>query len=176
MLPTYEQVLANAEKLTATPVVIEAFWDGDTSGWYVTLTAVIRDEQPDARGYRDRSPTGYRDHFLMTLQGDNGDLRLFNGHVPPWPESVRAREIGEQLAARFGVPFYFACPDWPETDTPRWWRRHEATPCGRCGVPLIQEGERCPWRGRCYYCHLAEEREARARQAEPGAAAGGGAT
>jgi hypothetical protein len=160
VLPTYEQAIAIAEKLTAAPVAFEAFWDGDTSGWYVALTAVIHDGQPDALARPDRTPTGYRDHFLMTLQGDSGDLRLFNGQVPPWPEAVRAREIGEQLAVHFGVPFYFACPNWPETDTPRWWRRHEASPCTRCGVPLLQEGERCPWRGRCYYCHLAEEREA----------------
>jgi hypothetical protein len=156
MLPSREALVAKADTLSERPAAFEAFWDGDTGGWYVTLVAVL--------------PTGagYRDHFLATLR-DGGDLRLFNGQVPPWPEARRAGEAGAELAARFGVPFYFPSPGWPEDDCPRWADRDRGYPCGRCGVPLLQRPE-CPWRGVCYRCQLAIEREAAAHGGELGGA------
>jgi hypothetical protein len=141
-----EQLLAKAAALPEPPVAFEAQWDGDSSGWGGELNAVLRSEG------------GYDSRCLAFLRG-GGDIRLFNGQVPPWPEAKLAAAVGAELAKRFGVPFYFACPDWPESDTPRWWRRHEATPCACCGVPLLQDDDRCPRRGQCYHCHLSKERD-----------------
>lgn len=146
MLPSREQLLAKADALPERPVAIEASWDGDSSGWYVCLTAILKTD------------TGYRDSHLWALQ-DGGDLRLFNGHVAPWSEAVLAREIGDELAAKFGVPFYFPSPNRPESDCPRWWEQDQGSPCRRCGILLLQRRDPCPWRGVCYFCHLEEERE-----------------
>jgi hypothetical protein len=145
MLPTREQLLAKAEALPERPVAFEAFWDGDTTGWFVTLSAILK------------NGTGYRDSFLGAMR-DGGDIRLFNGQVPPWGEAQLAREVGEELAVRFGVPFYFPSPNHPEEDCPRWWEQGQGYLCRRCGILLLQQ-KTCRWRGVCYYCHLEEERE-----------------
>src|SRR5262245_57424494 len=126
MLPIREQLLAEAGALPERPVAFEAFWDGDTSGWFVTLSAILKSE------------TGYRDSFLGMIRG-GGDIRLFNGQAPPWGEARLAREVGDELAARFGVPFYFPSPNHPEDECPRWWEQHQGYPCRRCGILLLQE-------------------------------------
>ena len=92
------------------------------------------------------------------MRGAGGDIRIFNGQVPPWPEAVRPKEAGEDLAARLGIPFFFASPQHPEDRCPRWWEQSQAYPCRRCGIPLLQ-CDPCPWRGACYSCHLAEQKE-----------------
>lgn len=152
MIPTREALLEKAAGIPTPPVAVEAFWDGDTTGWCVVLT-MIYVERP-ARELR------YREFNLAAMRGTDGDLRLFNGEVPPWPEAAQAREIGEELSRRLGVPFFFASPDHPEDSCPRWWERDQAYPCGQCGIPLLQR-EPCPWRGVCYHCHLARDREAK---------------
>jgi hypothetical protein len=40
-------------------------------------------------------------------------------------------------------------------------------PCRRCGIPLLQRGDPCRWRGVCYYCHVDEEREKKEAQWTP---------
>jgi hypothetical protein len=146
MMPTREELLATADALPARPVAIEAFWDGDTTGWRVELVAVLP------------AGAGVRNHHLASLR-DGGDIRLFNGQVPPWPEARLASVVGAEVAGRLGVPFYFPSPDHPEDDCPAWADRERGYPCGRCGIPLLQR-DGCPWRGVCYHCHLAQEREA----------------
>jgi hypothetical protein len=146
MLPTLEQLMEKADTLPQAPVAFEAFWDGDSSGWSVVLSAILHGE------------TGFRDHFLWAMQ-DAGDIGLFTGQAPPWGEARLAQRAGDKLAARFKVPFYFPSPDHPEDDCPRWWERSQGSPCRRCGIPLLQRHDPCPWRGVCYFCHLQEERE-----------------
>jgi hypothetical protein len=146
MLPSREQLMEKADALPQAPVAFEAFWDGDSGGWYVVLTAILKGE------------SGFRDHCLWAMQ-EGGDLRLFNGQAPPWGEARLAQQVGEGLAAKFGVPFYFPSPNHPEDDCPRWWEQAQGSPCRRCGIPLLQRHDPCPWRGVCYYCYLEEERE-----------------
>jgi hypothetical protein len=145
-----DDILAKAAAIPQSPVAIEAFWDGDSSGWFVVLTAIIERASPQHPGYREFD--------LACLRGAGGDLRLFNGQVPPWPEARLAHEAGQQVAARLGVPFYFPSPDYPEDQCPRWWEQDRGYPCRRCGIPLLQH-DPCPWRGVCYQCHLALEHE-----------------
>jgi hypothetical protein len=158
MLPKLEQIMAKADALTQPPVAFEAFWDGDSNGWFVTLTAIMK------------VGDNYQDHYLGAMR-DGGDLRLFNGQVPPWPEAQLARKAGEELAARFGVPFYFPSPDHPEEYCPRWWEQAQGIPCRRCGILLLQANS-YPWPGICYDCHLVEEREARETKWSPEERAG----
>lgn len=150
MIPTREALLEKAAQCPLPPVAIEAFWDGDTTGWFVVLTMLYRD--PSASGRQ------YGEFCVAAMRGWDGDLRIFNNQVPPWPEAGRAREVGEELAAALGVPFYFPSPHRPEDDCPRWWEQDQGYPCRGCGVLLLQR-EGCPWRGVCYSCHLQEERE-----------------
>ncbi|MER5934509.1 hypothetical protein [Streptomyces sp. NPDC002054] len=78
-------------------VAIEAVWDGDTvHDWFVLLIAVL-DE-----------PAGEK--CLATVYNRPG----------PHTEAARAREAGRALAGHLGVPFYFASPDAPDDNAPRW--------------------------------------------------------
>lgn len=142
-----EALIARVRKLPEPPVAIEAMWDGDTDGWFVDLCAVVRIDG------------AYSERCLQRCRGGS-DARLFNGQVPPWPETIEAGEAGRWLAAELGVPFHFPSPDRPEDDCPHWWQIAESYPCGSCGLPLLQRSD-CPWRGTCYECHLKLERQTR---------------
>jgi hypothetical protein len=145
VLPSRDELLAKVADLAEPPLAFEAQWDGDSGGWGIVLAAVLR------------AGPGFRSHNLAFLRG-GGDFRLFNGQVPPWPEARLAAEVGAELAERFGVPFYFPSPDHPEDDCPDWVDRERGSPCRRCGILLLQH-DPCPWKGVCYHCHLAEEKE-----------------
>jgi hypothetical protein len=146
-MPSPDEELERAKaRLPAATVAIEAYWDGDTSGWFVVLAAVVKGD------------AGYKGTSLWCSQGN--DFRLFNGQVPPWGEAGRATELGQALATPLGVPFYFPSPDHPEDNCPRWWEQDKGAPCRRCGIPLLQR-DSCPWRGLCHHCHVAEKQEAK---------------
>jgi hypothetical protein len=147
--PTVEGVLAAIESSGASPQAVEAFWDGDTEGWFVVLSAAC--VVPPSNEPVDL-------HLGMICHG--GDIRLFTGDVPPWPEAVSAQSLGHAVSARLGIPFYFPSPMHPEDACPRWRERDLGVPCRACGIPLLQD-QGCPWLGTCYDCHLREEREAR---------------
>lgn len=143
----YRELLEQLGGMSPRPVALEALWDGDTQGWFVDLFAVTR------------SAASYESRYLQTFSG-GGDIRVFNGQVPPWPEAQLAAKIGQQLADALGIPFHFPSPSEPEDDCPHWWQLGESSPCTRCSIPLLQKAE-LPWRGVCYRCHLALETEAR---------------
>jgi hypothetical protein len=136
---TREAILEAAKSLRA-PKAIQAYWDGDTHGWFVILAAV--------------------DERVIAVIREGGDIRLFDGTVPPWPEAVLAKQVGEEIAARFGIPFWFPAVDHPEDDAALYEDRDRAIPCRVCAIPLIQK-DPCPWKGTCYRCHLEGERAAK---------------
>ena len=149
MIPTQQELIKKASQVPSAPIAIEAFWDGDTDGWYIILTMIYHhNSQENSRRFKE--------YDLACMRGSGGDLRIFNGLTPPWPEAQFATQVGEELAKKFGVPFFFASPNYPEDDCPRWWERDKAYPCRRCGIQLLQR-ETCSWVGICYSCHLAEE-------------------
>ncbi len=149
--PTREELIRKASNIPSRPVAVEAFWDGDTAGWFVVLTMIY-----SKRASFFGSST-FCEYNLTAMRGPDGDLRLFNGTVPPWPEANFASEVGNELAKHYRVPFYFASPNQPEDACPRWWERDKGYPCGVCGILLLQR-EPCPWRGTCYRCHLASSK------------------
>lgn len=160
---TRDQLVARAAKIPPKPVAVEAWWDGDSTGWFVVIDAVYE----DCGWFRST----YSAVNIGCLQGDGGDLRVFNGVVPPWPEARLAAEVGQELAGRLGVPFYFPSPNHPEEDCPRWSDHGRGVPCQRCGIPLLQP-ETCRWLGLCYQCMLADEREKKEAQWTPEERAG----
>lgn len=101
-----ESLLTKVASLPTAPEAIEAIWDGDTFGWLVVLLAVSRT---------------LRTEYTLTMIRHGGDLRLFNGEVPPWPDAEEAARLGAALANRLAVPFHFASPHTPDDDAPRWW-------------------------------------------------------
>lgn len=139
-----EKILDKVKSLTSSPMVFQADWDGDSTGWFVRFSAVTEDGQT---------------HFLGIFS-EGGDIRLFNGQVPPWPEAMAAQRLGQELAGQYGAEFYFPSPDHPEEDCPHWKQRDKGYPCRRCNTLLLQD-PLCPWHGLCFHCHLGEEREQR---------------
>ncbi|HEX2357609.1 MAG TPA: hypothetical protein VHI50_14285 [Micromonosporaceae bacterium] len=104
-----ETLLGRVAGIGWAPDAIEAVWDGDTHGWLVLLVAVR--ENP-------------RTESTLAIVRHGGDLRVFNGQVPPWSEAEEATHLGRALAERLRVPFYFASPEEPDVDVPRWWDVH----------------------------------------------------
>ncbi len=85
MMPSREELLLKASRIPGQPVAVEAFWDGDTQGWFVVLTMI----------YRERRSLGFlfsrgrlREYDLASMRGTDGDLRIFNGHVPLGPRPL----------------------------------------------------------------------------------------
>ncbi len=104
------QVAVIEERLShlgANVLAIEALWDGDTSGWFLTMSAVV-----DEAGSR-------RAMALGALRAGS-DMRLFNGSVPPWPEAQTASALGARLAAEHGAAFWFPSPEEPDCECPCW--------------------------------------------------------
>ncbi|WP_031079832.1 hypothetical protein [Streptomyces sp. NRRL S-118] len=88
---------ARAAVLPGRVAAVEALWDGDTvHDWFVLLVAVL--DTPDGEG-----------HLATVYHRPDG--------APP---GVAAAEAGRALADRLGVPFFFASPDVPDDDAPRW--------------------------------------------------------
>lgn len=150
-----EEVQSTVEKLSALPklpVVIEALWDGDTSGWRAEVWAIT--EEPSQNHFR------YKGYFLASFPETGSDWRLPKYQGLKSIGGAKALELTNILSAKFGVSSFFASPHNPEDQCVRWWEQDKGYPCQRCGVLLLQSGE-CPWRGLCYHCHLDEEREQR---------------
>ena len=109
----------------------EAQWDGDTDGWVLYMSAITADFQSH--------PLGRVSH--------GGDIRLFQGEVPPWPEGVTAQRLGDELSQRFHAEFYFPSPHHPEDECPPFNERSRGSLCRRCGTVLLSQDEWCPSRG-----------------------------
>jgi hypothetical protein len=142
-----QQLLDQLQRMRPSLVAIEALWDGDTHGWYVILSAVVVANDV----YSSR---------VLEVFRSGGDIRIFQGAVPPWPEAIETAAMGQRLAEAFGVPFHFPSPEYPEDQCPHWYQLAESYSCRRCAIPLLQPLD-CPWRGVCFHCHLELEREAR---------------
>lgn len=147
MMKTAAEIFEAVLALPRPPVAVQAWWDGDSEGWMVCIDAVHAYGQ------------SFGSESIACLRGSDGDLRLFNGGVPPWPEAQIASEAGRLIESRLKIPFFFPSPEEPEEDCPRWWDRHLAKPCLACGKLLLQE-PKIPWLGYCYKCHLKNERSA----------------
>jgi hypothetical protein len=106
------QLVETVTAITDPVVAVEALWDGDTQGWFVRLYAIVRRPSRHHSCFDEQPLAGFR---------HGGDLRLFRGEVPPWPEAAEALAKGEATARSIGVPFYFASPDAPDDGLPRWW-------------------------------------------------------
>jgi hypothetical protein len=103
---TLDTALASIQSSGASPQAVEAFWDGDTEGWFVILSAACI------------VPFGDELDLDLGVFRHGGDTRLFNGQAPPWSEAASAQSLGEAVSARLGIPFYFPSPVHPEERLP----------------------------------------------------------
>lgn len=87
---SFEVLAPKVSNLTGKIACIEALWDGDTDGWFIRLSAITLEGEQ------------YKEHFLACITKGN-DSRVFNGQVPPWPESAHAMDVGQRLAASVGA-------------------------------------------------------------------------
>ena len=147
-----DEVMKKADALPKHPVIIEAYWDGDSDGWMAIVSAIV--EEPSQQHPQ------YKEYNLAGLRGSGGNMRLFNNQVPPWLESQNAIELGKILSEKFDVPFYFPCSDWPDDDCARWWEQDKAKPCEQCGK-LIVQADFVHYHGICYQCFLKREKNKR---------------
>jgi hypothetical protein len=113
-LPEWSAKLARRlAALPDSPVALEACWDGDTSGWFVVLCAITA--RPSSSHPR------YSSTDLMVIQPRIRDRDHFNEKGSLRPDAWLASEIGGALARERGIAFYFAGPDRPDDEQPRWW-------------------------------------------------------
>ncbi|MGJ7558567.1 hypothetical protein ACSFBI_31725 [Variovorax sp. RB3P1] len=104
---SFENLQSKIDALTGKLACIQALWDGDTNGWFVRMSAIVENSGE------------YSEHHLGTFT-QGGDIRLFNGQVPPWPEAVAASEIGGRLAMHFNAMFHFPSPAEPNDSCAAW--------------------------------------------------------
>lgn len=140
---------ARIESVQGKHVALQALWDGDTGGWYLRIE-LVSDTTPKSKWWRtepDCSST------LLDSLRCGGDIRLFQGKVPPWPEAVVAQRAGTKVAQALGLDFYFPSPDDPDDDCPDWWDRADAVRCDACGKPIVRRD----LASRCNPCELREK-------------------
>ena len=99
--PTYNQFITKINSFEGTPKVIEALWDGDTTGWFLVIYVILEKKNLLSK-YTSREQVG------VIRKG--GDIRIFQGKVPPYPESEIAIEIGKYFNDLYGTEFYVTAP------------------------------------------------------------------
>ncbi|MDF1665984.1 MAG: hypothetical protein P1V97_29780, partial [Planctomycetota bacterium] len=151
----YKQCIDLANQLQSQARVLEALWDGDSQGWCLELFLTTV----------DNSGSEKRSHFESLNYGS--DLRLFNGQVPPWPESIVAQGLGARLSQEFNCVIWFPSPEHPDDDCPAYSERHLAIPCADCCKLIMPiESPDIP-KDLCYSCQDSR-REKERRLKEPG--------
>jgi len=152
--PTVAELIQQVTKLKVRPRAFQALWDGDSKGWGLHLQIV------------HRSRLAYRSTTLVFLRF-GGDIRLFNGQVPPWPESAVGAELGEALARHYGVPFFFPSPGEPDDGCPNWWEQDEAIRCEDCQKLIIPRDRPYLPKEVCSHCHMRRRADDEVRRDAP---------
>jgi hypothetical protein len=106
------KIFEKVEAIGSRIVVFESRWVKN-KGWGVIISAIV--EEPSAN-----HPL-YSEIPLDFIQGFGGDMRIYIRDVPPWSEVEEARDIGDELALKYNLPYYHNVPDEPNEDVIRWW-------------------------------------------------------
>ncbi len=147
-----EELLGEVAARDGVPAVLEATWDGDTQGWFLDLALICRLGDGDGE-------SRYRRHYLRSLRF-GGDIRLFSGEVPPWPEVRVARRLWERLRAARDVELWLPAEE-PDDDCPGWLERHQAIACRVCGKPILPRVSPHVPTDVCHPCTHERARQAR---------------
>ncbi|SEN38855.1 hypothetical protein SAMN04488505_11033 [Chitinophaga rupis] len=147
-ITSFETLEQEIEKVPGKPVVLEALWDGDTNGWFLYI-----DLYTETGRFFWKKTTAV--HLGIISMG--GDIRLFNGQVPAWPEAVLAKAIGEKAAEKYGLTFYFPSDKEPDDNCPSWTQRHLAINCADCNKLILPTNSPYLPKEICHHCHLERE-------------------
>ena len=77
------------KQLKERPVAIEAYWDGDTRGWFLVLVAILDGSS--------RWHPKYTEYDIVILRHEE-TIHLFDNNIPPLPEA----EVGSILSKTAG--------------------------------------------------------------------------
>lgn len=153
---TYEAAVRTIDLIGGVPIAVEAQWDGDSRGWFLMMFVIIRNEISEQ---------------LETYNLGNislgGDIRLFQGIVPPYPEAALAEEIGNKLKEKYNLEFFFPSPVNPDDNCPRWAEKDKAINCQDCDKLIIPRDSPYLPKEICYHCHLKREQNQRIINEEP---------
>jgi hypothetical protein len=145
------------QKVPGQPTVLEALWDGDTQGWFLILN--LYSETGKFIWKKETSQ-----HLGIVSFG--GEIRLFNGKVPSWPETELAKEWGQKAAEKYGLTFYFPSDKEPDDNCPSWTQKHLAIKCADCGKLIIPTDSPYLPKDICYHCHLSRDQNERIKRNE----------
>jgi len=153
---TYKEAVKKINSIGGKPIAVEAQWDGDTQGWFLCMFVIVR------KGFSKKIES----HYLGTISL-GGDIRLFQGTVPPYPESIIAQKIGKKLIKKYGIEFFFPSPDNPDDDCPRWTEKDKAINCKDCNKLIMPTDSPYLPKEICYNCNLVRESNQRIINEEP---------
>jgi hypothetical protein len=147
-ITTFEKLDHAIQKPGGKPVLLEALWDGDTTGWHLCLFTSVKS------GVFNKSISR---HFIgrVFLNGKNRD------------EALLAKELGEKAAKKYDLEFYFPSPNEPDDDCPEWTERHLAINCQSCDKLIIPTTSPYLPKHICYNCHLLQEQNKKLINNEP---------
>jgi hypothetical protein len=164
-LPVHPLAITNFETLDkriqlagGRPIVLEALWEGNITGWYLMLSLYI---EPDKR-FNIKS-----NYVQLGTVSFGGDSRLFTGEVPAWPEAELAKEWGHKAATKYGLVFYFPSDKEPDDDCPTWIQKHRAIHCADCNKLIIPTDSPYLPKDICHNCHLTRELNNKIKQNTP---------
>jgi hypothetical protein len=147
-IASFDDLDREIQKHKGKPLVLEALWDGDTEGWFLILNL-----------YTETGKLFWRNQHLkhLGIVSFGGDIRLFNGQVPDWPEAELTKKWAQLAVEKYGLIFYFPSDGEPESDCPSWSQRHLAIQCADCGKLIIPTNSPYLPKDICYNCHLRRE-------------------
>lgn len=143
---TYEIAETKLARIGGKPLAVEVLWDGDTHGWFLMMFAIV---ETGFMVWKKRNA-----YHLGNISSGDGDVRLFHGQVPPWPESIKAQEIAERLKKKFGIEIWFPSPNEPDDGCPRWLERGNALKCTGCGKLMAPKTSPHVPKDLCSACHI----------------------
>lgn len=137
-ISSFEILDEEIQKTKGKPVVLQALWDGDTHGWWLSLSLYA--ENPSV----------------------SGNLVLHHlGHVESYDGKSKeafAKELAAKAIKKYGLEFYFPSPDDADDDCPDWMERDKAIACAGCGKLILAERDTVLPKEICYHCYLERER------------------
>ena len=155
---TYDKFLDKINSFDGIPKVIEALWDGDTTGWFLVMYVIFE---------KKKLLTKYTSREQIGVIRKGSDIRLLQSKVPPYPESEIANRIGKYFHELYETEFYFPSPIHPDDDCPSYYERNRGISCADCNKLIIPTTSPHLPKDICYNCHLSRERNKKIEKEEP---------
>ncbi|SNR62097.1 hypothetical protein [Flavobacterium sp. ov086] len=146
-ITTFETLDNEIKKFGGKPIVLEALWDGDTTGWFLCLFVYTKSDS-----FFNKSTN----RFSLGHISLGGDIRLFKNE--PFTEISLAKELGILAEKKYNLEFYFPSQNEPDDDCPKWSDRHLAINCSSCNKLIIPTTSPHLPKDICYNCYLEKER------------------